>query len=152
MKSATALRNRLARLGPEQLAELLETRQVGVTTARDGREPRDLGQLAELLLEDRSVAEAVSRLTLPSVQILGAAAWLATQEHGAPQSAAYWTPLEPSSRRSGRRICWSCSPPRAVPGCRPPPSANWRCSRRSCWFCRARRHAGAARLRPPAPG
>ncbi|QMU72757.1 helicase-associated domain-containing protein [Streptacidiphilus sp. P02-A3a] len=98
MKSSTALRNRLAQLSPGELAALLRARRVGAATARNGSEPRSLAQLAEHLLEDRSVADAVSRLSLPGLQVLSAAVWLASQTHGAPAPGPYWTPLEPSAR------------------------------------------------------
>ena len=98
MKSSTALRNRLAQLGPEELAALLDARRVGAAGSRTGGEPRNLTQLAEQLLEDRSVADAVSRLGTPALQVLSAAVWLASQAHGAAQPGPYWTPLEPSTR------------------------------------------------------
>ena len=98
MKSSTALRNRLAQLSQEQLAALLRARRVGAATSRTGSVPGSLAQLAEHLLEDRSVADAVSRLRTPSLQVLSAAVWLASQAHGAPPSGPYWTPLEPSTR------------------------------------------------------
>ena len=98
MKSATALRNRLAELSSEELAALLKARRVGVLGSRTGREPRNLTELAELLLEDRSVADSVSRLDLPGLQVLSAAVWLASRTHGALRPNPYWTPLEPSTR------------------------------------------------------
>ena len=98
MKSSTALRNRLAQLSQEQLAALLRARRVSAATSRTGSVPGSLAQLAEHLLEDRSVADAVSRLRTPSLQVLSAAVWLASQAHGAPPSGPYWTPLEPSTR------------------------------------------------------
>ena len=98
MKSATALRNHLATLGPGELAALLRARRVGAAGWRTGREPRDLAELAALLLEDRSVADALSRLGNPALQVLGAAVWSASRAHGALRSGPYWTPLEPSTR------------------------------------------------------
>jgi hypothetical protein len=98
VKSAQSLRNRLAELTAEELAGLIEDRRVHLTVRRGGRGPRDLGQLAETLLEDRSVADAVSRLRAPGVQLLSAGVWLAARRHGALPHNAYWTPLEPSSR------------------------------------------------------
>jgi Helicase conserved C-terminal domain len=98
VKSATAVRNHLAKLGPGELAALLEARRVGAVGSRPGREPRDIAELAELLLEDRSVADALSRLGNPGLQVLGAAVWLASRTHGALRSGPYWTPLEPSTR------------------------------------------------------
>lgn len=98
MKSSTALRNRLAQLDAEELATLLRARRVGAAASRTGSEPRSLAQLAEHLLEDRSVAEAVSRLRLPGLQVLSAAVWLASRTHGPAASGPYWTPLEPSTR------------------------------------------------------
>ena len=98
VKSATALRTRLARLDAAELAALLEARRVGDSSLRAGRTPQSLAQLADLLLEDRCVADAVSRLHTPAVQLLSAAVRLAAQEHGVLRQLPYWTPLEPSTR------------------------------------------------------
>ncbi|QMU79355.1 helicase-associated domain-containing protein [Streptacidiphilus sp. PB12-B1b] len=98
MKSATALRTRLARLDPGELAALLDARRIGGPALRSGRTPHTLAQLADLLLEDRCVAEAVSRLRTPGVQLLAAGVRLAAREHGPLRQTPYWTPLEPSSR------------------------------------------------------
>ena len=99
MKSASALRNRLAELSPEELAELLTVRRLLHGQALPGRpEPQTLAQLADRLLDDRSVAEAVAGLNTPELQLLGAAVRLAARTYGPLQPGPYWTPFEPSTR------------------------------------------------------
>jgi hypothetical protein len=98
VKSAQYLRIRLAGLSGEELAWLIEDRRVHLTVRRGGRGPQDLRQLAETLLDDRSVADAVSRLRAPGVQLLSAGVWLAARRHGPLPQNTYWTPLEPAER------------------------------------------------------
>ena len=99
MKSAAALRNRLAELSAEELAELLTDRQLLSPSPLPGRPlPQSLGQLADRLLDDRSVAEAVARLTAPGLQLLCAAVRQAARIHGPLLVDPYWNPFEPSSR------------------------------------------------------
>ncbi|MEY9962278.1 hypothetical protein ABIA33_000299 [Streptacidiphilus sp. MAP12-16] len=98
MKSVQALVGRLAELTPDELTALLDARRVHSAALRAAREPQNLVQLAERLLEDRSVATCVARLSTPGLQVLAAGVWLATRRHGALQQQPYWTPLEPSER------------------------------------------------------
>lgn len=98
MKSAQALAALLAALTPDELAALLEARRVRGDIRRSGRGPQSLDDLAQRLLEDRSVGDAVGRLTAPGLQLLSAGVWLAARRHGALMPQPYWTALEPSSR------------------------------------------------------
>ena len=98
VKSAESLRSSLAGLSPEALAELLADRRVPAAVQRTGRAPQDLARLVELLLDDRSVGEAVARLNLPGFQLLSAGVWLAARLHGPLQEQPYWTPFEPSTK------------------------------------------------------
>lgn len=98
MNTAHVLAERLAELNAEELADLLRTRRVHGSAAQGRGGPQSLEQLAGRLLEDRSVAGAVSSLTAPGLQLLSATVWLAARRHGALQQQPYWTTFDPAGR------------------------------------------------------
>lgn len=92
MKSLNALTEYLQGLSGDELAALVAARRLGPVPAGDAK------RVAGRLLDDRSVAEAVSRLSLPQIQLLSGAVWLAAQRHGPVQRQLYWTAVEPAER------------------------------------------------------
>ncbi|WP_127359984.1 helicase-associated domain-containing protein [Actinacidiphila soli] len=82
MSSATALKSWLASRTREQLAELLEQRDLPQAAGYGSRGLTTLGQLAEHLLTGPCVSRALREVTLGDLQVLVAVARLAERLHG----------------------------------------------------------------------